>query len=725
MSFLWDSSSSHNNDNGPSATNNNHNGNTFSSAFGSTQKLFTDTLIEKMIYMALPSASSSTLLSSFPTSKENSYLCDLTSFDYRINEAKNRPGLSVQIMSKNFINLNSRLSVPFMLLDEIIKIFKWSNPCYTLTILFIITFIILKPIPALTSLPIFYILFGIMVPAYLKIHKPTAIDPPFIINNPEPTIRGPNIIEPTIVKPVPELSKEFLLNLTDLQNDMALYVVVFDVVNKILNKFAYFVDDPISATMFIILFIIGCFNCLFMKYLLAPVFVTSLIKIFLIGFVWIFTILMHPHYRDDFLNQLSSEETRLRWVTLSNQFENRILQEYDLYLNANRELKLAGIFEIQKFNKSLKIWQVVGFCSDDYSPLSDLRINEINLIKFLRVSKDYYYTTSNSGSRRVSLNNTSPSAATATQKAGGVLPADTNSNVEQLLLEQQQDNETDFDNEKEKEEEAEANEALTFGATESLDDVKPPEDWRWVEDSTWALDLDVRKWAQEELILQFIDIDDEEKWVYDYIPEYNGSNTENSNFKRGNYRRRRWIRLCTRETFVNTKNNTNTRKNSVSSTTDSQPSSAGGPLAKDVSEGRNYNTTIKDNKGSVVSSVSPEYKFESIYDDSVEGIHEEEQKRKILKSTILPKRSLAGMGNGPSSTSTVNSKKHKGFVVNSNTDNTHTNANSNDSDKEGENKTSSDNCEDLSDKNSDDSSTKKLSPRPSSMMNLAGFSDFF
>ncbi|KAH3899430.1 Pex29p SCDLUD_004873 [Saccharomycodes ludwigii] len=650
MSFLWDSSSSHNNDNGPSATNNNHNGNTFSSAFGSTQKLFTDTLIEKMIYMALPSASSSTLLSSFPTSKENSYLCDLTSFDYRINEAKNRPGLSVQIMSKNFINLNSRLSVPFMLLDEIIKIFKWSNPCYTLTILFIITFIILKPIPALTSLPIFYILFGIMVPAYLKIHKPTAIDPPFIINNPEPTIRGPNIIEPTIVKPVPELSKEFLLNLTDLQNDMAL---------------------------------------------------------------------------DDFLNQLSSEETRLRWVTLSNQFENRILQEYDLYLNANRELKLAGIFEIQKFNKSLKIWQVVGFCSDDYSPLSDLRINEINLIKFLRVSKDYYYTTSNSGSRRVSLNNTSPSAATATQKAGGVLPADTNSNVEQLLLEQQQDNETDFDNEKEKEEEAEANEALTFGATESLDDVKPPEDWRWVEDSTWALDLDVRKWAQEELILQFIDIDDEEKWVYDYIPEYNGSNTENSNFKRGNYRRRRWIRLCTRETFVNTKNNTNTRKNSVSSTTDSQPSSAGGPLAKDVSEGRNYNTTIKDNKGSVVSSVSPEYKFESIYDDSVEGIHEEEQKRKILKSTILPKRSLAGMGNGPSSTSTVNSKKHKGFVVNSNTDNTHTNANSNDSDKEGENKTSSDNCEDLSDKNSDDSSTKKLSPRPSSMMNLAGFSDFF
>lgn len=72
--------------------------------------------------------------------------------------------------------------------------------------------------------------------------------------------------------------------------------------------------------------------------------------------------------------------------------------------------------------------------------------------------------------------------------------------------------------------------------TQNLDDVKPPLEWEWVPQFKWTLDLNPKKWVDAGLV-QYVDIDVGTKWVYDL--NFDGS--------RGDYRRRRWIRVCVRK----------------------------------------------------------------------------------------------------------------------------------------------------------------------------------
>ncbi|CAM9012600.1 unnamed protein product [Wickerhamomyces anomalus] len=116
----------------------------------------TDKLIEKLISIALP-----------PTNEFS-----LDSLEGRVQAGKLRPGLSVQTMSRNFIQLNSRLSFPFEMIDNIIKFFNWDNPKLTLTIMVLYTHLILKPLPMMLSLPFCLIIIYIMAPAYAIRHQP-------------------------------------------------------------------------------------------------------------------------------------------------------------------------------------------------------------------------------------------------------------------------------------------------------------------------------------------------------------------------------------------------------------------------------------------------------------------------------------------------------------------------------------------------------------------------
>lgn len=395
----------------------------------SVQKLMTDTLIEKIMKMALP-----------PTTEMG-----MESLETRIAAARERPNLSVQIMSRNFVLMNSRLSLPFMMIDEVNKIFAWSNPAYTISIILIYSYVVLKPIPTITSIPIFYLLFGVMVPQFLYIHKPDGS--PYLETNMRPA-EGPPLRKAEVPKPVPELSQEFILNLTDLQNRLLLYVKTYDFLNAFLAKFAYFTDEKISSVAFVLLLLVGLVNALFMDSFakFMPIKATLL----LLG--WSFAILMHPYNRERFFSTVYSEETRLNLLALTNRYE-KLVNEQLRYMEA-REHRMVAVYEIQRF-KQYKEWVPIGYSSDDFTLFSKLRISQ---------------------------------------------------------------------------------ERIEDHCAQSLDEVKPPVDWDWLDGTNWALDLVPTEWLEDGFV-EYVDVDLGTKWVYDL----------NIDGTRGGYRRRMWTNLCVRK----------------------------------------------------------------------------------------------------------------------------------------------------------------------------------
>lgn len=314
------------------------------------QKMMTDTLIEKIMRMALP-----------PTTE-----MAMDNLETRIAAAKGRPSLSVQIMSRNFVLMNSRLSLPFTLIDEVNKIFEWSNPAYTVSVVLIYSYIILRPLPTITSIPIFYLLFGVMVPQFLYIHKPNGS--PYLEVNPMPA-DGPPLRKAEVPKPVPELSQEFILNLTDLQNRLMLYVKTYDFIDQILVKFAFFTDEKKSSVAFVLLLSVALVNALFMDFFLTFI----PLKAILLALGWSFAIMMHPHNREKFFSTVYSEETRLRLLALSDRYD-KLVGEQLRYIEA-REHRMVAVYEIQKF-KHGKGWAPVGYSNDDFTLFSTLRIRE-------------------------------------------------------------------------------------------------------------------------------------------------------------------------------------------------------------------------------------------------------------------------------------------------------------------------------------------------------------
>ncbi|CCH61387.1 hypothetical protein TBLA_0E03330 [Henningerozyma blattae CBS 6284] len=325
------------------------------------QKLVTDTLVERILKMALP-----------PSTELGAQ-----ALEHRIEAGKVRPRLSMPVMSRNFIQANSRFGAPFMFIDEIIKIFNWDNPAYTLSVLSIYSFAILQPVTILSSIPLFYILFGIMVPQYLYIHKP---DPDqYLESNPTPAF-GPPLRAPHIPKPASELSQEFVINLTDLQNHMVLYVQIYDFFANILENFAYFTDDQKSTVAFILILVIGVLNFFFSDIIIKYI----PYKLILLIFGWALAIVLHPFYRDRIFAKIHSEEARIRILTFTNRYEEFL--ERHLKSSEPREHRFAQIYEIQKLKDKSKTWKPIGLSNSDYTLFSKLRINGLDI-------KDYVVQT--------------------------------------------------------------------------------------------------------------------------------------------------------------------------------------------------------------------------------------------------------------------------------------------------------------------------------------------
>lgn len=319
----------------------------------SIQQMMTDTLVEKIIKMALP-PSSMAMKDQIAT---------------RMVSAKNRPSLSVQLLSKNFIAMNSRLVLPFMIIDNVIDFINWENIPMTLSIMCLYTLCILNPLISLTCGPLCYILFQVMVSHYLNVHLPNPTDSTSCLLeiNRSPA-QGPPLKDPILPEPVPEFSQEFVMNLQDLQNHVLIYVVAYDFIYFIMKKFVFFINEQISTVWFMVLLAVTIFNYFFIDIIwnLIPV------KLILILFGWSLIILLYPGNRDNFMQKLLSEETRVSWLQITNQYEHKINEQ--LRFVEARENRIVDIFEIQVYKKEHKEWTSIGYHNDHYTLFSSLRL---------------------------------------------------------------------------------------------------------------------------------------------------------------------------------------------------------------------------------------------------------------------------------------------------------------------------------------------------------------
>ena len=96
--------------------------------------------------------------------------------------------------------------------------------------------------------------------------------------------------------------------------------------------------------------------------------------------------------------------------------------------------------------------------------------------------------------------------------------------------------------------------------TRFFEDVQPPKGWEWG-DKKWVLDLDSREWVEERMI-QVVEVEIEsERWVTDLAStEWDDPKAEakgmakdaeeGSERRKGEWRRRRWVRLVRRKTVA-------------------------------------------------------------------------------------------------------------------------------------------------------------------------------
>lgn len=514
---------------------------------------YADKFMERIISMAIPTTTTS--------SKR-----ELDRVMNRIEMQKSRPALSMQLMSKNSILLLQRLSIPFETIDSVINFINWENPSVTIATMLFISLCILKPINIITT-PLFYICFEIIIPAYM--------------------IRNPNIDESVegweneLPRPVNEFSREFLLNLTDLQNHMLLYVHAWNFVNAWCWKLFYFKDGILTWVIFVALLSTGIFLQIFGTGIIMALF--PYIKLLLVIIAWIIIIALHPSNREKVLERFFSEELRLKTVSTLNHYEAKLVKELDLN-SSQLELRQLEVFEIQVFSEETKMWQFVCFTNDIYPPNSHLRLNNIPIEGTLLLDN----ILPPDGWKFVNDTDLTESNDTFGEGDSNMQERERYDRKRHLI----------FDSEKKKvmkEKRKHAKRVKKLGKKQrgyhqdilidrnseshksklSIEKRRQSNDFNnvlldplvvdkqlieqldtGVKHDGWYIDLCPKKWVTDNYLNDVLDVDEETKWVYDLVIMGNGVNAYSAGLgvtqgklkrNRGDVRRRRWVRYVVRE----------------------------------------------------------------------------------------------------------------------------------------------------------------------------------
>ncbi|KAL8363345.1 hypothetical protein RB601_009220 [Gaeumannomyces tritici] len=462
---------------------------------------------------------------------------------------ESRPGFNITTMSYNFRRFNARIGVVFKFQGRASRLMSWRRPTHTLSFLAVYTLICLDP-HLLAVLPPAILLVAVLIPGFVARHPEppsgssapgTAVGPGTAMTagsgpggsggsggaNPDESAhtrsyyshahhaayspRGPPVAPARTVKPVKELSRDFFKNMRDLQNCMDDFVVVHDAVVDNVVPATNFSDEARSSALFV-----ACFFAAGAMSVAAHLLPWRLL---LLVSGWAATASGHPTLArraaalyeslgglvvasspmvgggggsgsDEAPPHAQAAALLDRWV------------EADIILDQAPETREVEIFELQRRSAAeADEWEPWTFSPTPYDPMSPARL------------------------------------------AGSSPP----------------------------------------GGTRYFEDVLAPGGWEWSE-KKWALDLWSREWVEERIITG-VEVETEgERWVYDMYNEHEGltgvieqpqpqpakgttaggggSASQNSSNnvsweegfegvgRRGEWRRRRWVRLVKRTKVV-------------------------------------------------------------------------------------------------------------------------------------------------------------------------------
>ncbi|TID17631.1 hypothetical protein CANINC_003997 [Pichia inconspicua] len=496
---------------------------------------YADKFMERLISMAIPTTTTS--------SKR-----ELDRVTQRIEMQKSRPQLSMQLMSKNSILLLQRLSIPFETIDSIINFINWEYPSITIATMLFISLCLLKPINMLTT-PLFYICFEIIIPAYM--------------------LRNPNIDESVegweneLPRPVNEFSREFLLNLTDLQNHMLLYVHTWNFINSWCWKLFYFKDEILTWTVFVVLLLSGIFLQLFGTSLVLICF--PYMKLLTVILAWVIIIALHPSNRERILEHFFSEELRLKTVSTLNYYEAKLIKELDLS-SSQLELRQLEVFELQVFveeTRTLNGIPIQGtLLLDNILPPDGWKyVNNTDLTESNDTfgEDDSTTQTKDKYERKRHLifdsekNKMMKEKRKYAKRAKKLGKKQRLGNQDILIDRNSELHKSKMNIEKRRQSNDFSNVLLDplvvdKQLIEQLD--------TGVKHDGWYIDLCPSKWITDNYLNDVLEVDEDTKWVYDLVIMGNGVNAYSAGLgvsqgklkrNRGDVRRRRWVRYVVRE----------------------------------------------------------------------------------------------------------------------------------------------------------------------------------
>lgn len=258
-------------------------------------------------------------------------------------------------------DFSARIGVVFVFQTRLIRLISWKTPSHTISLLAVSTFVCLDPF-LLAVLPILVALFFVMVPAYLVRHP----SPQPVTSRTLPySINGPPLAPPRMVRPVSETSKDFFRNLRDLQNSMDDFSTAHDAFLKVITPAINFSNEPLSSTIFLILFTATC--VLFICSHLLPW------RLLFLGVCWTAIALGHPKIQTFIL---SNREEHIRPHERAAQSWLDMWISQDILLDAPAETREVEIFELQRRKGGHNgEWDSWIFSPSPYDPLSPQRIS--------------------------------------------------------------------------------------------------------------------------------------------------------------------------------------------------------------------------------------------------------------------------------------------------------------------------------------------------------------
>ena len=278
--------------------------------------------------------------------------------DRRSRTYVDRPNFSVGLMTTNFRRFNSRIGIVFVLQARMIYLFTWRNPMATLSFLSVYSLLCLNP-HLVPLVPLILLLFYIMIPSFMARHPVPKNDPRL-----EPSFRGPAVAPASRVKPAPDLSKDFMRNMRDLQNCMEDFSRVHDAANDYITPYTNFSDEKLSSTIFLFFFVLSGIA------LLGSTVVPW--RFIALAGGWFAVAMGHSDAQSIILSSRNLKQVRTRVDEASGIFRRWI--DADVILDEPPEKREVEIFELQKHHPVSGTWEAWLFSPTPFDPLSPLRI---------------------------------------------------------------------------------------------------------------------------------------------------------------------------------------------------------------------------------------------------------------------------------------------------------------------------------------------------------------